>query len=120
MRYIEGIDRNRRISFPEYIDDYIIEDNPVRIIDVFVMSLNMNKLGFENAEPSDIGRPGFDPRTLIALYIYGYMNKITSSRKLEAEAGRNIELMWLLRKLKPDGKTISDFRKKQRSYKAGI
>lgn len=111
MRYIEGIDRNRQIAFPEYIDDYITEDNPVRVIDAFVMSLDMNELGFENAEPSELGRPGFDPRCLLKLYLYGYMNKIRSSRKLEAEATRNIELMWLLRKLKPDFKTIADFRK---------
>lgn len=111
MRYIEGIARKRKIAFPEYIDEYITEDNPVRVIDEFVNSLDISDMGFKNAVPSNTGRPGFDPRDLLKLYIYGYMNRITSSRRLEAEAGRNIELMWLVRKLKPDFKTIADFRK---------
>lgn len=111
MRYIEGVDRKRKISFPEYIDDYITDDNPVRVIDTFVDSLDMVELGFENANPPDTGRPGFDSRVLLKLYIYGYMNRIASSRRLEAETSRNIELMWLLRKLKPDHKVIADFRK---------
>jgi transposase len=111
MRYIEGIDRKRKISYPEYIDDYITEDNPVRVIDAFVDSLDMVELGFKNAIPSHTGRLGFDPKDLLKLYIYGYMNRITSSRRLEAEATRNIELMWLLRRLKPDHKVIADFRK---------
>jgi transposase len=111
MRYIEGIDRRRKISFPEYIDDYITEDNPVRVIDAFVDSLDIEGLGFKNAKPSDTGRPGYDPRALLKLYVYGYLNRINSSRKLETETYRNIEVMWLLRKLKPDHKVISDFRK---------
>lgn len=111
MRYIDGIDRNRKIRFPEYIDDFINEENPVRIIDQFVKSLDMKELGFEKAEPSNKGRMPYDPRDLLKLYMYGYMNRIQSSRRLENEAGRNIEVMWLLRKLKPDAKTISNFRK---------
>jgi transposase len=83
----------------------------VRIIDVFVDSLDMEELGFKNAIPSNTGRPGYDPRVLLKLYIYGHLNKIVASRKLEAETYRNIELMWLLSKLKPDHKSISDFRK---------
>ncbi|MBZ4647185.1 MAG: hypothetical protein JG777_2674 [Clostridia bacterium] len=111
MRYIEGIDRKRKISYPEYIDDYITDDNPVRVMDAFVDSLDLVQLGFKNATPAHTGRLGFGPKDLLKLYIYGYMNKITSSRKLEAEATRNIELMWLIRKLRPDFKTIADFRK---------
>jgi transposase len=110
MRYIEGINRKRKIQFPEYIDDYITEDNVVRVIDAFVMSLDMDELGFKNATPLETGRFGYNPRDLLKLYIYGYLNGITSSRKLEAEAKRNIEAIWLLRFLKPDDKTISDFR----------
>ncbi|MGB7606362.1 MAG: IS1182 family transposase [Lutisporaceae bacterium] len=111
MRYIDGVDRKRKISFPEYIDDYITDDNLVRAIDAFVDSLNIIELGFKNASPSNTGRPGYDPRVILKLYIYGYLNRINSSRRLEAEAYRNIELMWLLRKLVPDHKVISDFRK---------
>lgn len=111
MRYIKGIDRRRKIAFPEYIDDYVTEDSIARVIDEFVMTLDMEELGFEKAVPAKLGRPGYDPRDLLKLYIYGYMNKITSSRRLEIEATRNIEVIWLLRFLKPDDKTISDFRK---------
>ena len=111
MRYIEGINRKRKITFPEYIDDYITEDSAVRVIDEFVMALDIEELGFEKAIPSEFGRSGYDPRDLLKLYIYGYMNRVTSSRRLEAEATRNIEVIWLLRCLKPDDKTISDFRK---------
>ncbi|SHK61815.1 transposase, partial [Paramaledivibacter caminithermalis] len=77
MRYIEGINRKSKIAFPEYIDDYITEDNPVRIIDAFVESLDMAELGFKNSIPKDKGRPGYDPKDMLRLYIYGYMNKIT-------------------------------------------
>ena len=115
MRYIEGIDRKRKIAYPEYIDDYITDDNTVRVIDAFVNSLDIIELGFKNATPSDTGRLGFNPRDLLKLYIYGYMNRITSSRRLETEANRNIELMWLIRKLRPDFKTIADFRKDNKS-----
>ncbi|WIV12910.1 IS1182 family transposase [Proteiniborus sp. MB09-C3] len=111
MRYIEGINRKSKIAFPEYIDDYISEDNPVRIIDAFVASLDMIALGFKNAVPKDKGRPSYDPKDLLKLYIYGYMNRITSSRTLEKATQTNIEVMWLLRRLTPDFKSISDFRK---------
>ena len=111
MRYIEGINRKSKIIFPEYIDDYITEDNPVKIIDAFVESLDMEELEFKNAIPKDKGRPGYNPKDLLKLYIYGYMNKITSSRNLEKATQTNIEIMWLLRRLTPDFKSISDFRK---------
>lgn len=111
MQYIEGVNRQSKITFPEYIDGYIEEDNPVRVIDAFVESLDMDKLGFKNSIPKDKGRPPYNPKDLLKLYIYGYMNKITSSRKLEKATKTNIEVMWLLRKLTPYNKTISDFRK---------
>lgn len=111
MRYIEGVHRKRKISFPEYIDDYITEENSVRVMDVFIDTLDIVTLGFRNAAPAAFGRPGYDPRMMLKLYLYGYMNGITSSRKLERETTRNIELIWLLRKLSPDHKVISDFRK---------
>lgn len=114
MRYIEGVNRKRRISFPEYIDDYITDNNPVRVIEAFVDSLNLNDLGFKSINVTNTGRPGYDPADMLKLFLYGYMNRIASSRRLEAEAGRNIELMWLLRKLKPDYRTIAEFRKQNK------
>jgi transposase len=114
MRYIEGVNRKRRISFPEYIDDYITDNNPVRVIEAFVDSLNLSDLGFKSANLTDTGRPGYNPADMLKLFMYGCMNRIVSSRKLETEAGRNIELMWLLRKLKPDYRTIAEFRKQNK------
>ena len=111
MKYIQGTDRNQLSILPECIEDYIDEDNQVRVIDAFVNSLDMEKLGFERAVPNLMGRPSYDPRDLLKLYIYGYLNKIRSSRKLEKECTRNIELFYLLKKLTPDFRTISDFRK---------
>lgn len=111
MAYIQGEDRTQITLFPEAVDDYITTDNPVRVIEVFVNSLNMYELGFNRTDPNVVGRPAYDPRDLLKLYLYGYMNRIRSSRRLEIEAGRNLELFWLLRKLKPDFKTIADFRK---------
>ncbi|MHB9096139.1 MAG: transposase, partial [Eubacteriales bacterium] len=111
MRYIGGADRNQIIFFPDRIDDYISEDNPVRVLDEYVSVLDMKDLGFTKVVPAETGRLAYNPRDLLKLYLYGYINRIRSSRKLETEAGRNLELMWLLRKLKPDFKTISDFRK---------
>jgi len=111
MKYIEGINRKSKIVFPEYVDDYIIEDNPVRIIDAFVEPLDVVELDFKNSVPKDKGRPGYNPKDLLKLYIYGYMNKITSSRNLEKATQTNIEVMWLMRGLTPDFKSISDFRK---------
>jgi len=111
MGYIEGQDRNQIIMFPESIDEYISEDSPVRIIDAYVDQLDMEKLGFKRATAPVIGRPPYPPRDLLKLYLYGYLNRIRSSRRLEQEAGRNLEVIWLLKKLKPDFKTIADFRK---------
>jgi transposase len=111
MRYIKGVSRRQKVLFPESLDDYIGEDNPVKFINSFVDSLDLVKLGFKHAEPEQTGRPPYNPADLLKLYIYGYLNRIRSSRGLERETGRNTELMWLLRKLRPDFKTISDFRK---------
>lgn len=110
MRYISGINRHQ-ISFPETLEQYVSESNPVRVIDAFVNNLDLVKAGFQNAIPAREGRPGYDPRELLKLYIYGYFNKLRSSRKLMAECGRNVEVMWLLNKLTPDFRTIADFRK---------
>ena len=111
MAYISGESRKQITMFPEVVDDYITEDNPVRFIEAFVDGLDMAEVGFGRAEPNDLGRPGYDPRDLLKLYIYCYLNRVRSSRRIEIEAGRNLELMWLMRKLKPDFKTIADFRK---------
>ena len=110
MGYIEGKDRHQATLFPESIEDYITEDNPVRFIEAFVADLDYEQLGFIRALPKDTGRPGYHPATLLKLYLYGYLNRIQSSRRLEREATRNLELMWLLQKLQPDFKTIADFR----------
>lgn len=111
MKYIAGESRYQLTLLPECIEDYIAEDNPVQVIEAFVNSLNMAELGFERSAPQDTGRPPYDPRDLLKLYIYGYCNRIRSSRRLMQECGRNIELFWLLRKLRPDFRTIADFRK---------
>jgi len=110
-RFIEGEGRNQSTLFPELLDDYIAEDNPVRVIDVFVDELDLGQLGFGRVDPKVTGRPAYHPSTLLKLYIYGYLNRIQSSRRLEREAQRNVELMWLTERLSPDHKTISDFRK---------
>ena len=114
MSYIEGPAREQRLLFPESIEDYITEENPVRFIDAFVDSPDMAAAGFGRAEPASTGRPGYAPGDMLKLYIYGYLNRVRSSRKLEQECGRNVEVMWLLRKLRPDYKTIADFRKDNR------
>jgi len=111
MGYIQGERRNQTYLLPPAIDDYITEDHPVRFLDAFVAALNIKELGFHKAEPKETGRPAYDPADLLRLYLYGYLNRVRSSRRLEAEAGRNLELMWLMRNLKPDFKTIADFRK---------
>ena len=111
MGYISGESRNQRYLLPEAIDDYISEDNPVRFVDAFVEKLDLEELGFERAVAAETGRPGYDSGDLLRLYLYGYLNRIRSSRRLEREAGRNLQLMWLLRRLRPDFKTIADFRK---------
>ena len=111
MGYIEGEDRKQTVLFPEVLEDYVSEENPVRFIDVFIEGLDLSELGFLKAMPKETGRPPYDPGDLLRLYVYGYLNRTRSSRRLEIEAGRNVELMWLMRKLRPDFKTIADFRK---------
>jgi transposase len=108
--YVEGVDRGQSTLFPALLDDYVAEDNPVRAVDVFVDGLDLDKLGF-SARPLDTGRPGYHPRIMLKLYIYGYLNRIPSSRRLERECQRNIEMIWLTGQLAPDFKTIADFRK---------
>ena len=109
-KFIEGQDRSQGTLFPERLDDYVEEDSPVRVIDVFIDDLDISGLGFK-AEPAHTGRPGYHPKTMLKLYVYGYLNRVQSSRRLEVEAQRNIELMWLTGRLAPDFKTIADFRK---------
>jgi len=110
-RFVEGVDRGQSTLFPECVEDWISEDNPVRVIDVFVDALDLAEMGFEGIDPAATGRPAYHPSVLLKLYIYGYLNRVQSSRRLEREAGRNIEVMWLLGRLAPDHKTIADFRK---------
>ena len=109
--FVEGIDRSQSTFFPATLDDYVGEDNPVRAVDAFVDGLDLGKLGFDRAVPLEKGRPGYDPATLLKIYIYGYLNRVPSSRRLERECQRNIELVWLTGQLAPDFKTIADFRK---------
>jgi transposase len=111
MAYIEGIARQQAILFPETVDDYIKEDNPVQFIDAFVDSLDLRALGFNHAQPQEIGRPPYNPADMLKLYLWGYLNRARSSRCLEKESHRNLEVMWLIKKLTPDFKTIADFRK---------
>ena len=110
-RFVEGVDRGQTTLFPECLEDWIGEDNPVRVVDVFVEELNLAELGFGGVDPEATGRPSYHPSILLKLYIYGYLNRVQSSRRLEYEAGRNVEVMWLLGRLVPDHKTIADFRK---------
>jgi transposase len=110
-RFVEGEDRSQSTLLPERLDDYVTEDNPVRVVDVFVDNLDLATLGFDRAVAQATGRPGYHPATLLKIYIYGYLNRVQSSRRLEREAQRNIELMWLTGRLAPDFKTIADFRK---------
>lgn len=111
MAYKKGKDRRERVLFPDCIDEYVESDAPVRLFDAFVDSLNMDELGFVRSTPSETGAPGYDPHDLLKLYIYGYFYQVRSSRKLARECKCNIEVMWLLGKLTPDFRTISDFRK---------
>ncbi|MGP1665353.1 MAG: IS1182 family transposase [Rhodanobacter sp.] len=110
-RFVEGEDRSQSTLLPERLDDYVTEDNPVRVVDVFVDNLDLAVLGFDRAIAQTTGRPGYHPATLLKIYIYGYLNRVQSSRRLEREAQRNIELMWLTGRLAPDFKTIADFRR---------
>lgn len=110
-RFIQSDDRNQGLLFPDYLEDYVAENNPVRVVDAFVEQLDLGKLGFNRIEPAITGRPSYHPSFLLKLYIYGYLNRIQSSRRLECETQRNVELMWLLGRLTPDFKTIAKFRK---------
>ena len=110
-RFVEGIDRGQATLFPECLADWIDENNPVQVIDVFVDELDLAALGFDGVAPEVTGRPSYHPSVLLKLYIYGYLNRVQSSRRLEREAGRNVEVMWLTGRLMPDHKTIADFRK---------
>src|SRR2546430_10552246 len=110
-RFIEGQDRAQITLLPECLDDYIAEDNPVRVVEVFVDQLDFAALGFEGVDWAATGRPSYHPSALLKIYIYGYLNRIQSSRRLERETQRNVELMWLTGRLAPDFKTIADFRK---------
>src|SRR5271157_5785366 len=111
MGFVKEPDRGQWTLLPECLDDFIDESNPVRVIDVFVDALDLAEMSFEGVEPAATGRPSYHPSALLKLYIYGYLNRVQSSRRLEREAGHNVEAMWLLGRLVPDHKTIADFRK---------
>jgi len=110
-RFIKGEDRTQVTLLPACLDDYIEAENPVRVVEVFVDGLDLDALGFVGVDPAATGRPAYHPAVLLKLYIYGYLNRIQSSRRLEREAQRNVEVMWLTRRLMPDFKTIANFRK---------
>lgn len=110
-RFVHGEDRTQATLLPEVLDDYVSADNPVRVIDAFVDELNLGKLGFEGVDPASTGRPAYHPATMLKIYVYGYLNRVQSSRRLERETQRNLELMWLTGRLTPDFKTIANFRK---------
>jgi transposase len=115
MAHMTGTDRSQLLLLPERVDDYVGPDNPVRFIDAFVDNLDLGAAGFIRVQPKATGRPGYDRRDLLKLYIYGYLNRVRSSRRLEAETRRNLEVIWLMRRLTPDFKTIADFRRDNRS-----
>lgn len=110
-RFIEGENRSQSSLLPESLEDYVTEDNPVRVIEAFIEELDFAQLGFQRVKPKATGRPAYHPSILLKIYVYGYLNRIHSSRRLESEAHRNVELMWLTGRLMPDFKTIADFRK---------
>src|SRR6201987_325483 len=110
-RFVEGEDRLQGALLPHCLDDYVTENNPVRVIEAFIDELDLGILGFEGVVPETTGRPAYHPATLLKIYLYGYLNRVQSSRRLEREAQRNTELMWLIGRLAPDFKTIADFRK---------
>ena len=114
MAHIPGDDRSQQLLLPDAVDDWVGADNPVRFIDAFVDGLDLERAGFERVQANRTGRPGYDPADLLKLYLYGYLNRIRSSRRLEAETHRNLEVIWLLRRLRPDFKTIADFRRDNR------
>ena len=110
-RFVEGEDRRQSFLLPELLDDYVTEDNPVRVVEAFIDELELGALGFEGVQPASTGRPAYHPSTLLKIYLYGYLNRVQSSRRLEREARRNVELMWLTGRLAPDFKTIANFRR---------
>ncbi len=110
-RFVAGADRSQLTLLPECLEDWVGEDNTVHVIDIFVEALDLHRMGFEGVVAKETGRPSYHPSTLLKLYIYGYLNRVQSSRRLEREAARNIEVMWLIGRLVPDHKTIADFRK---------
>lgn len=110
-RFVEGEDRKQGVLLPEFLDDYVAASNPVRVIEAFVEALDLRGLGFDGVVPETTGRPAYNPATMLKIYVYGYINQIQSSRRLERETARNIEMMWLTGRLTPDFKTIADFRK---------
>ena len=118
-RFVEGVDRGQGTLFPECLEDWVGEDNPSRVIEVFVDTLDLAELGFDRVQPCATGRPSYHPSVLLKLYIYGYLNRVQSSRRLEREAGRNVEVMWLTG-LVPDHKTIADFRKDNGSARSAL
>ena len=109
--FVAGLDRGQATLLPECLEDWVDENNSVRAVDVFVEALDLRDLGFEGVDAAGIGRPSYRPGVLLKLYIYGYLNRVQSSRRLESEAGRNLEVMWLTERLAPDHKTIADFRR---------
>src|SRR6187397_515758 len=109
--FVAGLDRGQAMLLPECLEDWVDESNPVRVVDVFVDALELRDLGFDGVDPAATGRPAYHPSPMLKLYIYGYLNRVQSSRRLEREAGRNLEVMWLTGRLAPDFKTIADFRK---------
>ena len=119
-RFVEGSDRSQTTLFPECLEDWIDEDNPVRVIDAFVDAIDLGELGFDGVVPEATGRPAYHPAVLLKLYVYGYLNRVQSSRRLEREAGRNVEMMWLTGRLVPDHKTIADFRKDNGGHPPGL
>lgn len=120
MPYIRRVDRTQAVLLPDVLDDYVTPDNPVRFLDAFVAQLDLARLGFQRAVPAETGRPGYDPGDLLRLYLYGYLHRIRSSRRLEQESHRNVELMWLLGRLTPDFKTIADFRRDHPQALTGV
>ena len=109
--FVQGADRQQTTLLPECLDDWVDESNSIRAVDVFVDALELRDLGFDGVDPAATGRPAYHPSPMLKLYIYGYLNRVQSSRRLEREAGRNLEVMWLTGRLAPDHKTIADFRK---------
>lgn len=110
-RFVQGEDRRLAFLLPASLDDYVSEDNPVQVVEAFIDELDFHALGFAGATPAETGRPAYHPSTMLKIYLYGYLNRIQSSRRLEREAQRNIELMWLTGRLAPDFKTIANFRR---------